>query len=104
MNARMNVARVVTGMKAKRWNVRQTCVNCGINSKTLKKILDGQVPARLDALYRLADGLGIAIEEVILNAAPHKTAMGQRLSLVSGGRALSKIHEDDEEGAGPSAA
>ena len=41
-------------------------MNGGINNKTLAKILDGKVPHRLDALYRLCDGLKISIQEALI--------------------------------------
>jgi transcriptional regulator with XRE-family HTH domain len=78
MNARVNVPRILEGMKAKGWGVAATCVNCGVNNKTLAKILNGEVPRRLDAFYRLIDGLKIPIQEALIGGV-HKTA---RLHLV----------------------
>jgi transcriptional regulator with XRE-family HTH domain len=87
MNAQVNVARILQAMKKNGWGVAATCVNCGMNNKTLKHILEGKVPRRLDALYRLMDGLKIPIEEAIINGA-HQTA---KLHLVSDRRRDSNI-------------
>jgi hypothetical protein len=75
-------------MKRNGWGVAATCVNVGVNNKTLAKILNGQVPSRLDAFYRVIDGLKIPIEEAIIHGGAHKTA---QLHLVSGGRRDSNI-------------
>jgi hypothetical protein len=53
MNATVNVPRILQAMKEKGWGVAATCVNCGVNNKTLTKILNGEVPRRLDAFYRV---------------------------------------------------
>ena len=55
VNARVNVPRIVEAMKAHGWGVVGTCVNCGVNNKTLAKVMRGDVPRRLDAFYRLLD-------------------------------------------------
>jgi hypothetical protein len=44
------------GMKANGWGVAATCVNVGVNNKILAKILNGKIPHRLDAFYRVIDG------------------------------------------------
>jgi hypothetical protein len=87
MNATVNVPRILAGMKANGWWVAATCVNCGMNNKTLAKILNGTVPRRLDAFYRLCDGLKIPIQEALIGGT-HQTT---RLHLVSGGRRDSHI-------------
>lgn len=105
MTARINVALVIGAMHAKGWKARRTYIECGLNSKTLAKILDGEVPSRLDALYRLADGLGLKIEEVIINeGAALARAKRQGWSLLRNRRAISKIDRNEEKGPGPSAA
>ena len=85
VNARINVPRIVEAMKAHGWGVVGTCVNCGVNNKTLAKVLRGDVPRRLDAFYRICDGLNIPIKEALLGGS-HQTAQGSRLRLVSSGR------------------
>jgi lambda repressor-like predicted transcriptional regulator len=80
MNAQVNVPRILAGMKANGWGVAATCVNVGVNNKTLAKILDGKVPRRLDAFYRVIDGLKIPIEEALIGGSTHKAA---QLHLVS---------------------
>jgi hypothetical protein len=77
-NAQVNVPCILAGMKAKGWGVAVTCVNVGVNNKTLAKILDGKVPRRLDAFYRVIDGLKIPIQEALI-APTHKAAQGSRL-------------------------
>src|SRR5262249_32974963 len=82
VNAAVNVPRILMAMKQNGWGVAATCVNVGVNNKTLAKILNGQIPRRLDAFYRVIDGLKIPIEEALIGGAPKTT----RLHLVSGGR------------------
>jgi lambda repressor-like predicted transcriptional regulator len=74
INAQVNVPRILAGMKSNGWGVAATCVNCGINNKTLSKMLNGQIPHRLDALYRLIDGLKIPMEEALISGSAHKEA------------------------------
>jgi DNA-binding Xre family transcriptional regulator len=90
MDARVNVPRIVQAMKANDWGKAATAVNCGMNNKTLAKILDGKVPQRFDALYRLCDGLKIPIQEVLI-APTYKATQGSRLYLVSGRRRSDEI-------------
>jgi hypothetical protein len=80
MNAQVNVPRILQGMKKQGWGVAAAAVNCGVNNKTLGKILKGEIPQRLDAFYRVIDGLGIPIQEAVINGGAHKTA---RLHVVS---------------------
>lgn len=88
MNAEVNVPRILEAMKKNRWGVAATCVNVGINNKTLKKILNGEIPRRLDAFYRLIDGLKIPMQEALIHGGAYKTA---RLHVVSGGRRDSQV-------------
>jgi hypothetical protein len=83
LNAQVNVPRILQAMKRNGWGVAATCANVGVNNKTLAKILNGQIPQRLDAFYRLIDGLKIPIEEAVIHGGSHQTA---RLHLVPGGR------------------
>lgn len=69
MDVKINVPRIVQAMKENGWGTRDTCVNCGMNNKTLANILDGKMPRRIDAFRRLCDGLGIKPQEVLINAA-----------------------------------
>jgi hypothetical protein len=87
MNVTVNVPRILAGMKANGWGVAATCANVGVNNKTLAKVLNGQIPSRLDAFYRVIDGLKIPIQEALIGGT-HQTT---RLHLVSGGRRDSLI-------------
>jgi lambda repressor-like predicted transcriptional regulator len=98
MNARIHVPRVLQAMNLKGWGVAATCVNCGVNNKTLAKVLKGQLP-RLDAFYRLIKGLNIPTEEAVIGST-HKAADGPRLYLVSRRRKSNKVPGDNEEGSG----
>jgi transcriptional regulator with XRE-family HTH domain len=88
MNAQVNVPRILQAMKKQGWGVAATAVNCGVNNKTLSKILNGQVPQRLDAFYRVIDGLKIPIEEAVIHASAPKAA---ELYLLPGGRRDSNL-------------
>ena len=85
VNARVNVPRILQAMKQNGWGLAATAVNVGVNNKTLAKILNGEVPRRLDAFYRVLDGLKIPIQEAILDGRTHKVSQGP-LRLVSGRR------------------
>ena len=74
MNAAVNVPRIVDAMREKGWGMRDTCANCGVNNKTLSAVLAGNVPKRLDALYRLLDGLGLTTQEALTNGGSSKKA------------------------------
>jgi transcriptional regulator with XRE-family HTH domain len=67
MNAQVNVRKIYAAMKAHGWGRRDTCVNCHLNNKTLDRLLEGAIPRRIDVLYRLCDGLGLKIEDALVN-------------------------------------
>jgi hypothetical protein len=77
-------------MKANGWGVAATCVNVGVNNKTLSKIFNGQIPRRLDAFYRVIDGLKTPIQEALL-APTHKAAQGSRLYVLLDRRRADQI-------------
>jgi transcriptional regulator with XRE-family HTH domain len=66
MTPSLNVGRIYAAMKAKGWGRKTTCVNCGMANETLNKILAGQIPRRIDALFRLCDGLEISMRELFV--------------------------------------
>ena len=49
MNAVINDARILKAMEAKQLKVVDACALCGVNNKTLAKILRGEFPRRVDA-------------------------------------------------------
>lgn len=83
MNANIDIPRVLAAMKERGWTAQETCINCRLNNKTLKKILDGEV-TRLDSIYRLCDGLKISIQEVVI-AATFTQKKRPRLHVLPGG-------------------
>ena len=82
--AKPNVVRIIAAMNHAGWGVKDTCINCGLNNKTLAKILKGEIPRRLDAFYRLCAGLKIPVEHALINGsrtAPNLTLIdGKRLT------------------------
>ncbi len=70
-----------------------------MNNKTVSGILDGQVPRRVDAMQRFANGLDVPIEEVFV-APTYKTAEGPRLYVVPNRRKPDEIAQDEEKGPG----
>ena len=36
IDASINVPKIVSAMRKKRWGMRETCANCGVNNKTLE--------------------------------------------------------------------
>jgi transcriptional regulator with XRE-family HTH domain len=81
MNLGVNVSRIVRAMEAKQLKIVDACALCGVNNKTLAKILRGEVPRRIDALYRVVNGLQIPIQEALI-APTHKATQGPRLHVV----------------------
>jgi hypothetical protein len=64
--------------------VAATAAKVGVNNKTLTKILNGEMPRRLDAFYRVIDGLKIPIEEALLYGSTPKAATGKPVLVYSG--------------------
>ena len=85
MNVLVNVPRILQAMEAKQLKVIDACAVCGVNNKTLAKILRGEFPRRIDAFYRIVSGLQIPFQEAVI-APTHKKAEGSRLYLLPGGR------------------
>ncbi len=69
MNVAVNACRILQAMAAKQLKVVEVCALCGVNNKTLAKILRGELPRRFDAFYRVVNGLEIPFQQVII--APH---------------------------------
>jgi transcriptional regulator with XRE-family HTH domain len=90
MNAVINVARILQVMVSKQLKIRDVCAMCGVHNKTFAKILRGEFPRRIDAFYRVVNGLGIPFEEAII-APTHKTTERSRLYLVSDRRKPNEI-------------
>ena len=72
-------------MSRQGWGVHDTCVNCSMNNKTLAKILKGEMPHRIDAFYRLCEGLKIPVEQALING----TSAQPNLTLIEGKRLTS---------------
>jgi hypothetical protein len=96
MNVSINVPAILGAMRRHGWGVRATCINCGVNCDTLKKILDGRMPKHLDAWYRLMNGLELKEEEA-LHGSP-VAAPRPRRDVVSRGRPHLQIVKDEKEG------
>jgi transcriptional regulator with XRE-family HTH domain len=79
--AKPNVVRIIAAMQRQNWGVKDTCVNCSMNNKTLAKILKGEMPHRLDAFYRLCEGLKIPIQEALINGT-YKNSTAPSLTLI----------------------
>lgn len=69
INATINVARFVQAMEAKQLKIVDACALCGVNNKTLAKILRGEFPRRIDAFYRVINGLQIPVSEALIGTA-----------------------------------
>ena len=83
MNASVNVPRILRAMKLKGWGVQATCAYTGVNNKTLAKVLDGKVPKRLDAFYRLIDGLNVPITEALIDGSAHQEKSRAKLVVLN---------------------
>jgi transcriptional regulator with XRE-family HTH domain len=76
MNAQIDTVKILSAMHARGWHRAETAARCKIAVPTLNKILEGQMPHRLDTLYRLADGLGLSIQELFDAPAPKLRVVG----------------------------
>ena len=82
---KINVPLIIESMHKKGWTVTETCANCGVTSKTLRSVLNGVKPRRLDALFRILDGLEISAEEALKNGGTPEKARLYVLSDRRGG-------------------
>jgi transcriptional regulator with XRE-family HTH domain len=90
MNVTVNVTRILQAMEARQLKIVDVCAVCGVNNKTLAKILRGEVPRRIDAFYRVVNGLQIPFQEAVI-APTHKTTQGSRLYVLPGRRRSDQI-------------
>jgi transcriptional regulator with XRE-family HTH domain len=81
INISIKVSRILQAMEAKQLNIVDACAICGVNNKTLAKMLRGEMPRRIDAFFRVLDGLQIPYEEAVIDRT-HKAAQGSRLYVV----------------------
>jgi transcriptional regulator with XRE-family HTH domain len=86
--AKPNVVRILAAMSRQGWGVKDTAVACGMNNKTLAKILKGEMPHRLDAFYRLCEGLKIPVQDALINGT-YKSSQAPSLTLIEGRKQLS---------------
>ena len=69
MNAIVDVSVVLQSIRDHDWSgVAEAATHCHVATETLNKLLAGKVP-RLDALFRICNGLGLELREVIPNRA-----------------------------------
>jgi hypothetical protein len=94
MEASVNVPRILQVMAARQLRIVDVCRLCHVNNKTLAKMLRGEIP-RLDAVFRLLNGLEIPLQEVLI-APTHKKAAGSRLYVVPDRRKLQQVAADKE--------
>jgi transcriptional regulator with XRE-family HTH domain len=90
IKATINVARFIQAMEVKQLKVVDVCAVCGVNNKTLAKILRGEFPGRIDAFYRIINGLQIPISEALIGTTPS----APRLQVLRGGRQPAQIAEN----------
>ena len=90
MNVSVNVPRILQAMEAKQLNIVDACAVCGVNNKTLAKILRGELPRRIDAFYRVVNGLQIPFQEAVI-ATTHKTTERSRLYVVPNRRKPNEV-------------
>jgi hypothetical protein len=88
IKATINVARFIQAMEAKQLKVVDACAVCSVNNKTLAKILRGEFPRRIDAFYRVVNGLQIPIAEALVSAGTSQTP---KLQLVHNRREPSQV-------------
>ncbi|MGH7796623.1 MAG: hypothetical protein ACREQ2_17295 [Candidatus Binatia bacterium] len=66
MDVTIDAARILGAMAGKGLKIVDVCALCRVNNKTLAKILRGEIPRRIDALYRVLNGLQIPVQEVVI--------------------------------------
>lgn len=65
-DVRVNVPRILAEMARRNWTQAEACAVLGVNSRTLANVLKGNMPRRLDALFRILNGLNIPIEQGVI--------------------------------------
>jgi hypothetical protein len=93
VQALINVGLLLNAIKSKGWSgIKDAAVFCHVNERTLKKLMQGQIP-RLDALFRICDGCGIKLQELII-ATSHKTTTGQGRRVLPGRWQAKSVSKD----------
>ncbi len=66
ITALVDVGLILQAIRDKGWaGVDEASAHCHVSEASFKKLLKGEIP-RLDALFRICDGLGISVKEVIV--------------------------------------
>ena len=81
INVSIKASRILQAMVARQFKIVDVCRVCGVNNKTLAKILRGELPRRIDAFDRVLRGLQIPYEEAVIDST-HKTTQRSRLHVV----------------------
>jgi transcriptional regulator with XRE-family HTH domain len=93
INITIKASRILQAMEAKQLNIVDACAVCGVNNKTLAKMLRGELPRRIDAFFRVLNGLQIPYEEAVI-APTYKTTQGSRLYVVPSRRKAEAVAKD----------
>lgn len=80
MNITPDIRIILDAMRRKGWTKQQCCRFCHVDGGTLNTILSGGIPKRLDALYRLLNGLGLSAEQALIRT--RRDNEGRRLHAV----------------------
>ena len=66
INTLVDVGLILQAIQNKGWSgIDEASARCHVSEGSLKKLLKGEIP-RLDSLFRICDGLGISVKEVIV--------------------------------------
>jgi len=99
MRVIVNVGLLLAAIKNNRWRgVEEAAAHCRVGTNSIKKLMNGEIP-RLDALFRICDGCGIQVKELIRATSFEKTN-GPRGRVVSGRWPEHQVAKDDDEAAG----
>ena len=93
ITALVDVGLVLQTIRDKGWaGLDEASAHCHVSEGSFKKLLKGEIP-RLDALFRICDGLGISVKEVII-ARTHKEEKRQRRHVLSHRWAADPVAQD----------
>lgn len=66
INTLVDVGLILQAIRDKGWSgINEASAHCHVSVESLKKLLRGELP-RLDVLFRICDGLGVSVKEIIV--------------------------------------
>lgn len=64
--ARLDGAKIQEAMARRGWSWAWASTRLQVGEPTLRRAVRGEIPRRIDALWRILDGLGLAAQDVVI--------------------------------------